>query len=870
MGLRHQLQRLIPHGLMLASGFAGLGYQIVWTQQAALWLGHEAAAVLAVVAAFFGGLALGAFTFGPRIERSARPVWWYGLCELVIAAWGLLLVFAMPAASGGLLRLMGAQPAPAWQWTVAFCGTFLLLLPATAAMGATLPAMERVRATLHRAGRSIAGIYASNTLGAVLGVLATAFWLVPGLGLAKTAALCVVLNLLCAIAAFVAWSRHPTTRPAEAPPPANATARAVLLRLACTGLLGIGYEVLVVRVLSQVAQDTVYTFAMLLAVYLVGTALGAAAYQRWFAGTRHSVAAGDLLLCALGAACLLGTASLWAAESTLLLSLAAFGAGMPAAIAAEAAMGLLAFALPTLVMGALFSHLSAEARAAGVSFGRALSINTLGAAAAPLIFGVLAFPLLGPKFALLLVGAGYLALAGPRAWRRPVLLLPAAAAALLAVLAPRLAFIQVPDGGRIVSYREGVMAAVSVVEDAQGVASLRIDNRQQEGSSATLRVDGRQGLLPVLLHPAPRHALFLGVGTGITASFAAQEPQLQVDAVELLPEVIAAAGYFTAALDERGANPRLHFIAADARRYVRGTAASYDVIVADNFHPARSGAGSLYTVEHFTAVRERLAPGGVFCQWLPLHQLDLATLRSIVRAFVAVYPQGWAMLASNSLETPVLGLVARREPGARLDAAQLRRHVSDPALAGLPGGIGIEDEFALLGGFIAGPAALARFAADAPANTDDHPVVAYRAPRITYAPDSLPRDRLLALLQEVSIAPAELIDPASGPEFAARLGSYWRARDQFIATGLAIRPSADVQTMLAQLRAPLLAMLTTSPEFRPAYDPLLRMALALRATDPAAAQSLLLELVQRQPARPEARDALQPAVPSGHQTVTTP
>jgi spermidine synthase len=275
-------------------------------------------------------------------------------------------------------------------------------------------------------------------------------------------------------------------------------------------------------------------------------------------------------------------------------------------------------------------------------------------------------------------------------------------------------------------------------------------------------------------------------------------------------------------------------------------------------------------VEHFTAVRERLAPGGVFCQWLPLHQLDLPTLRSIVRAFVAVYPQGWAMLASNSLETPVLGLVARREPGARLDAAQLRRHVSDPALAGLPGGIGIEDEFALLGGFIAGPAALARFAADAPANTDDHPVVAYRAPRITYAPDSLPRDRLLALLQEVSIAPAELIDPASGPEFAARLGSYWRARDQFIATGLAIRPSADVQTMLAQLRAPLLAMLTTSPEFRPAYDPLLRMALALRATDPAAAQSLLLELVQRQPARPEARDALQPAVPSGHQTVTTP
>src|SRR5262245_15191045 len=85
VGIRHTLQRLIPHGLMLASGFAGLGYQIVWTQQAALWLGHEAAAVLAVVAAFFGGLAVGAFTFGPRIERSARPRRWYAWCEFVIA-----------------------------------------------------------------------------------------------------------------------------------------------------------------------------------------------------------------------------------------------------------------------------------------------------------------------------------------------------------------------------------------------------------------------------------------------------------------------------------------------------------------------------------------------------------------------------------------------------------------------------------------------------------------------------------------------------------------------------------------------------------------------------------------------------------------
>src|SRR3954464_8121492 len=101
---------------MGASGFAGLGYQIVWTQQSALWLGHESAAVLAVVAAFFGGLSLGAFTLGARIERSAWPVRWYAAFELVIALWSVGLVFAMPRFSGWALHLTGVQPSPTQQW----------------------------------------------------------------------------------------------------------------------------------------------------------------------------------------------------------------------------------------------------------------------------------------------------------------------------------------------------------------------------------------------------------------------------------------------------------------------------------------------------------------------------------------------------------------------------------------------------------------------------------------------------------------------------------------------------------------------------------------------------------------------------------
>jgi spermidine synthase len=399
------------------------------------------------------------------------------------------------------------------------------------------------------------------------------------------------------------------------------------------------------------------------------------------------------------------------------------------------------------------------------------------------------------------------------------------------------------------------MATVSVVEDASGVARLHINNRQQEGSSATLLADARQALLPILLHPAPRRALFLGLGTGVTAFSAAEDPMLQVDAVELLPEVIAASEHFTRLFSNDAQRPRPHLMAADARRFVRATHGHYDVIVSDNFHPARSGSGSLYTVEHFKAVQDRLAAGGLFCQWLPLHQLDRETLRSIVRTFLAIYPEGFAMLATNSLDTPVLGLVARSN-GARFDALQVRARLTGVSMPRSPAEFGIADDFALLGSFIAGPRALARFAGDAPLNTDDHPVVAYRAPRITYVADSLPRDRLLALLRDVEISPDELLESPYDTAWASRLAAYWTARNRFIEAGRDVQPSTDVRRMLAQVREPLLSVLRISPDFRPAYDPLLRMATAVGRVDVAAAQGLLTELQRAQPSRPEATQAL--------------
>jgi len=833
---------------MTASGFAAMGYEIVWTQQSALWLGHESAAVLAVVAALFGGLALGGLVLGPRIEASCRPVRWYAGCELVVAVWSLaLLVLASPF-SGWVLRAIGAQPSPGWQWALAFCTTFLLLLPATAAMGGTLPAMERVTVELKEQGRSIAALYASNTFGSVLGVLAAAFWLIPSVGLMRSAAICVALNLICCVIALAVFPG--TMQPAPRLTAVDlGLARRAMIWLALTGFLGISYEVLVVRVLGQVTEGTVYTFAMLLAVYLAGSAAGAAGYHRWLLRRSDHGALGERLLAGLASACLLGTASLWAAERMKAWALHAFGASYAAALSAEALLAALAFGLPTIAMGAMFSHLIGSASKAGMGFGRAIGINLLASAIAPAVCGVVAVPALGPKLSLLLVAVGYLGVAPRRAWQTPRLWLPAAAALALAVLAPPLRFVAVPEGGRVVSYRDGVMAAVSVVEDSAGVARLRIDNRQQEGSSATGRVDGRLAWLPLLLHPAPHDALFLGLGTGVTASAAAGDPTLEVDAVELLPEVIAAADHFGGGAE--GARSRLHIMAADARRYVRATDRSYDVIVADNFHPARTGSAALYTIEHFEAVRQRLKPTGVFCQWLPVHQLDLGTLRSIVRSFVTVYPTSWAIIANNSLDTPVVGLVARRDQ-RRFAVTELRERIAHLAAPERLVDLGLEDELAILGNAIASPVALSRFAASAVANTDDHPIVAYTAPRATYAPDSTPRDRLSTLLGELAVAPGDLVLPDTDPAWQARLAAYWQARDLFIASGRSVRPSAAVRDMLAQVREPLLSVLRISPDFRPAYDPLIAMAMALARSDVTAARTLLAELTRLQPARAEA------------------
>jgi spermidine synthase len=424
---------------------------------------------------------------------------------------------------------------------------------------------------------------------------------------------------------------------------------------------------------------------------------------------------------------------------------------------------------------------------------------------------------------------------------------------MLLILPANLQLVQIPSGAKLAEYREGVMASVAVLQDAAGNKTLRVNNRFQMGGTAAAEAEYRHALIPLLLHPAPRRALFLGLGTGITFGAASLYPNLESDGVELLPEVLAVMPQFEPYNFTPERQPSLKLHVADARRFIRAAGTRYDLIVADLFHPARDGAGALYTVEHFQAARERLSAGGIFCQWLPLHQLDDSMLRIIVRTFLEVFPEAQAYLLRFNVDAPVVGLIGSLNWPAysaqwmekRPDAAPLEKQLKKLALA---------DSIRLFGALIAGPKELREFAGHALLNTDDQPRITFGAPRFTYQKNVNSYARLMALLEHPIANVREVLQLGSDPEanqFATRLDRYMSARNVYL-KGLIEeteeRPAKAIDAFVESARL--------SEDFTPGYAQCLTIASLEAKSDPQKARALLHRLVQAQPSHPVAAEML--------------
>ncbi len=873
---------LLP--LFFLSGAAGLGCQMAWIRMFAAGLGHEVPALLAVTSAFLGGIAVGAWCLDRRISQSRHPAKWYGGLELTIGGWAMVSAGFIPAVNRLALSLTGPAPSPLLQWSVVFALPFVTLLPATAAMGATWPAMDRFLAPQIREARGIGALYAANTFGAVAGTLGSVFVLMPQFGFRGTLFALALLNLLCGVVAlansspveggksvsrfelgvsrWLAGRRTRNPKPETRNPPCPACKMAISsgrisLTIFLTGWLGIGFEIVGIRVLSQVLENTIYTYAAVLAAWLVFTALGAALYQR-FGWHRSFALVLAALLCSITTACLIAVYLMGMSHSIYETLRNALGEGMSGVLLAEMTVASVIFALPTMAMGATFSHLLQGLRAETGGVGRGGALNALGCGLAGAAVGIALLPALGTKWtAVGLALAHLLLLPGIRGREWFGVVLPIT---LIFVLPAKLEIVELPPGAKVRAYREGVMASVAVVETGDRHRSLRVNNRLQMGGTAAALAERRQGHIPLLLHPKPERALFLGPGTGITLGAAGAYAGLISDGVELVPEVRELMNHFEPENGGPFPKPGITVLVADARRFVRTTTNRYDVIVADLFHPAQDGAGFLYTREHFEAARRCLKPGGLFCQWVPLHQLDELALRSILRTFTDVFVETHAFLLHFNVDVPALALVGTPEP-LRLPGGWFERRLETPGLREALRGIGLDRSINLVGCLVAGPEALRRFANDARLSSDDFPVVTFAAPRYSVRRDTQPHQLLLAMLERCEPDPEQFVRRVfGGPDEAAtrNLRDFIAARNIYL-QGLveegAGRLSPAIEAYLESARRSL--------QFTPGYARLVTIIQVMAGADREQARRMFQRLEQAQPAQPLGRQLLGPLFDAG-------
>jgi len=622
-----------------ATGVTALAYEVLWTRMLSLMFGISIFGVVFTVTAFMAGLGVGSFVLAGRgFGKSARhALAFLALLEGGIAAYALILPLLMPWLDGFLLEIGSNLSLSAWQ-SLQGVAVLLMLFPAALAMGMAFPLALRAAASLRI---SLASMYGVNALGGAAGAVLPLL-LLPMLGW-RDALWCVALSgLLLALSAWLLsryLSDHQPESPPDRPEPVRHPPWRDLLAYAGIGAAALMLEVVWTRLFGMVLLRTEYILAVLLLVYLAGIGLGSLLAQRL--RTHEQTRFWLNLLPALAAQVAVGglyfidDISRWAAAADF------------SAMLAEGAVVALCTLPVTLLLGAWLPLLARHFHRQEISSGGWwYGVNSLGAAIGAMVAGFVLLPWLGSALslcvaALLLMLCGMRWVTDKRVWLAlPVLLLsiyPVRALPPVSELLPVLA--DVTDQ----SVFEDAVSLTQVVQHQQGLMRgqlvLLSDLQRMDASSdpTAVTVQRNQARLPLLLHPNPHSVLFLGLGTGITASGSLWVNDLQCTAVELSAGAIAAAaGAFVPV--NGGISRHCEIIHDDVRRFLRSDKRHYDVIVGDLFHPDMVGRANLLSVQQFQRVRERLNSGGIYAQWLALNQFDVASIEVVMATFRRVFP----------------------------------------------------------------------------------------------------------------------------------------------------------------------------------------------------------------------------------------
>lgn len=725
--------------LFFLSGTGALVVESTWLRGFRVLLGAAAPAASATLVAFFSGQVIGALA-GARIARAARfPLRAYGLLEALAALAALAAAPLLHAFIGAVDGFYADGRAPLGALTVArFGAAWLSSLPASIAFGATFPVLaaavsDRASALGPRGG----GLYAVNTAGGALGAALAAFVLTDWWGVSGAMGAGVACLGVAAAGAIAFGRVAPAAgrRGAGAGEVGPAPVPARLAGLAAASGAGIfASQVLLTQALSRVLDQSAHAFGAVLVTTLVALALGAGTAVRVRFATPATLLGWAAVTAALGFGVLPGVLVFATGGLAYLGSDAPYPGYLLAAFRLAATTAGPVWFAAAFVWPALLAVASRDARGdgrtAGALAGRLLAWNTAGA-----IVGAIAAPWwLLPAFGLwgsllavaALYGAIALALPSPgRPIRAGVL---GAAGLCLVLVAPpgALPAFRVEPGDRVLEARSTAAGLVAVIA-RDGGRLIQIDNHYALGGTADTVHQERQGHLPLLLHPGAKSALFLGSATGSSAAAALAHGVERLVMVEIVPGVAdAAARWFDDVNHGVHHDPRTRVVVDDARSYVRAGTERFDVIVGDLFVPWRAGTGSLFTREHFEAVRARLSAGGLFCQWLPLYQLTEDELQTVLTTFDGVFPGGVAFRGDFFGSHPILALIGGR--GLRIDADATSRAAARLAAAG------VTDRWVThpFGpwALYAGPlGAVAAHWATAPRNTDDTPILETLAAR---------------------------------------------------------------------------------------------------------------------------------------------
>ena len=681
--------------LFFCSGALGLGYEFIWIRSAASVVGTSQIALGTVLTAFFFGLASGSYVTG-RFLRTDRvsPLFVYGLFEAAIGIFALAFPVLFPALRTvyTFVYPLCGQSAVA-VFALRFGLLFVLFVGPTFFMGGTLPLLlDGLVSRDRNIGAATSALYGINTLGAVGGVLLTAYLLIPTLGITGTSLVGGVANLVVALAALTFFGSGSRTIPETDRAPLGSFFRVAAFT---SGLLALAYQICWARYFSLTHFSSIYLTAVLLAVYLLAIAVGSLLLVPLFRGSWHPLRVFSVVQTFVPLTTLLCLDAWRLADyritvqrtwndlglaqpvATLEISQDAprfwhlFSEAADATFFAPFFQVALSIALPVLCLGtglpALITAATPHASSVKSVSGRLVCWNTLGAAVGSFLSSYLLLPLFGLHHTLIVLGVGTLAMSAAavtRLGRRwgTALAVPSAGLLLLVALAAskedivratirQQQFGRSTSAIRLTGLSEGPLTTAYVFEDD---TTIRIAaGAVQMGSIDKRGVNPQviEGHLPVLFYPgtaSPRHCLGICLGTGQSFGALLRYPVARVDVVEISGEITDLSRRLLGPYNhDLAADPRVRFTLDDGRHFVeRAHAGSYDIVSMESPPPIGDGVHRLYSVEFYREVKRILRPGGVFMQFMPLYYLSPLDAKSVVKTLAHVFPDTFIVKVS--------------------------------------------------------------------------------------------------------------------------------------------------------------------------------------------------------------------------------